>query len=145
MALGDRVSRVAQALTVNLNQADNTVLLTFTASKPIMIQRFAVIANAAVGLLAPMVLKLRILPIATGVVADLGLERLSKATASARGAGIFKDLETPVNGQRINAGDTVVVTSSVPAGGISTGDVSLEYWELPFAGSEIDAWVASTT
>ena len=142
MSLGNRESRVVQALAVNFNQAANTVLLTFVASKPIMIQRFAAIGDAAAGLLAAMVLKLRIIPIATGAVADLGTERLN-GVVRARGLGIYKDLSTPPGGRVINAGDTVVIAVSTIAGAVSTGDVSLEYWELPFAGTENDAFIES--
>jgi hypothetical protein len=92
MSLEDRESQVAQALGVDLNSAADIALLTFVASKPISIQRFGVIANAAAGLLAPSVLKLRTIPIATGVAADFGTDLL-QSEVKARGEGI--DLPPP--------------------------------------------------
>lgn len=143
MSLANRESRVVTAAAANLNQAANTILLTFIASKPIMIQRFAVVPDAALGLLAAMRLKLRLTPVTTGTAADLGTDILVGAV-KARGLGIFKDITGPANGLRVDAGDTVTVTVSVDAGAASTGDVSLEYWELPFAGTEISDWSEST-
>ena len=142
MSLGNRESRVVHALAANLNQAANTILLTFVASKPIMIQRFAVISDAAAGLFAAMQLKLRLTPIATGVAADLGTDVLIGAV-KARGLGIYKDVTGPANGLRVNAGDTVTIAVAVISGAAGTGDVSLEYWELPFAGDEIVSWSKS--
>ena len=143
MSLENRESRVVNALNVNLNQAANVILLTFVASKPIQIQRFAVVGNAAAGLLAAMRLKLRITPVTSGTPADLGTDILVGAV-KARGLGIFKDISATPNGLRVDAGDTVTVAVSVDAGATSTGDVSLEYWELPFAGTEISDWSEST-
>lgn len=138
MSLEDRESKVVYAAAANLNQAANTVLLTFIAMKPVMLQRHGVIADAAAGLLAPSELKLRLTPVATGVAADIAGSQLDTDVARARGVGVYKDLSSEV---RVDAGDTVTIAVAVDAGGVSTGHVSLEYWELPFAGDEIDAWV----
>jgi len=140
MSLENRESRVVFNRGQNLNAVANSNLLIFAVSKPIMIQRFAVISDAAAGLLAPMVLKLRITSI--GVTSDLGTDLLN-GVALAQGLGIYKDITGPPNGLRVNAGDIVSIAVSVPAGGVSTGDISLEYWELPFAGQEITAFRAS--
>lgn len=142
MSLENRESSVVNALNANFNQALNVILLTFVASKPIMIQRFAVVGNSANGLLAAMRLKLRLTPVTTGVAADLGTDVLVGAVKT-RGLGIYKDVSTP-GGLRVDAGDTVTVAVSVDAGAASTGDVSMEYWELPFAGAEITDWAKST-
>jgi len=133
MSVANRESRVVGASGVNLNAVVNQGLLEFVANKPITIQRFAVIANAAQGLLAPMVLRLRIRKIRVGFSVDLGTDLLNGA-ALAEGFGIYKDITAPL---RIDAGDSVFIAIAVPAGGVSTGNVSLEYWELPFSGAEI--------
>ena len=135
------LTKVAYAASANLNGAANTALLTFVAAKPIAIHRFGVIAAAAEGLLSPMRLKCRITPAKTGTVADIaGAGVLDPGGARARGIGVFKTVTSPVV---INAGDTVTVTVDTAAGATSTGHVFLEYGELPFAGNEISAFVAS--
>ena len=133
----DRKTNVVTAANANLNQAENTVLLTYVASKPILLHRFGVVANAAQGLLAAMRLKMRIVPVATGTAADIteaGV--LNPGGAVARGLGVYKDVEDRV---LINAGDTVTVAVSTDAGGTSTGNVFLEFRELPFSGEAIEA------
>ncbi len=142
MSLENRESRVVTATAVNFNQAQNTVLLTYVASKPIMIQRFAAVGNASQGLLAAMDLKLRLTPVTSGTAADLGTDVLIGAV-KARGLGIYKDISGPANGLRVDAGDTVTITVETIAGATSTGDVSLQFWELPFAGVEIADWSES--
>lgn len=141
MSEEDRVSRVENAVLVNLNLAQNTASLTFVASVPIKLQRFGVIGGTPNGLLAPLQLKLRTIPIATGVVADLGTDILGGG-ALARGLGRFKNVTGDVV---IAAGDTVIVAIETPAGGVDIGEVHLEFWELPFSGPNISAFVESTT
>lgn len=137
--LGD--TKVVTARAQNLNQAANTVLLTYTASKPCRLHRFGVVGDAAEGLLAAMRLKMRLTPIDTGVAADLTAAGvLNPGGAKARGLGVYKDAE---DNEVINAGDTITVAIDTPAGGISTGNVSLEIVELPFAGTEIADWSQS--
>lgn len=129
----DRSTRVEYAAAANLNQAQNTVLLTFVAIKPVRIHRFGVIADAAAGLLAASDLKLRHVPVATGTAADISGAVLNSAVV-ARGSGLMKTLTTR---EVIPAGDTVTVAVETSAGGTSTGHVFLEVEELPFAGSNI--------
>ena len=124
----NRDTFVAGAQAVNLNQAQNTVLFTFNANKTVIIHRYGVIADAAAGLLAPMDLKLRSIPIATGTAADLANTQLNGA-AKARGLGIVK---TMTERHVVTEGDAVVIAVETAAGGVSTGDVWIEYSEEPF-------------
>lgn len=132
---------VKGATGVNLNQSANTVLMTLVAHKPLLLQRFGVIADASEGLLAAMRLKMRKTTIADGTVADLtGMGTLDPGGTKARGKGVYKDAEDYV---RVDAGDKVTIAVDTSAGGTSTGDVFIEYIELPFSGSGIDAFSAS--
>lgn len=141
MSLENRVIRVITALNVNLALAQNVILFTFTPSQPIMIQRFTAIGDAAAGLLAPTRLKLRLIPATTGVPEDLGSDILVSA-AKGRGLGIYKDVTTP-GGLRVDAGDAIAMAIEVTSGGVSSADVSIHYWGLPFAGAEIADWSKS--
>ena len=141
MSLEDRESLVVIATNVNLALAQNVAMLTFITSKPIMIQRFGAIANAAAGLLAPTRLKLRLAPATTGTAVDLGTDILVSA-AKARGLGIYKNVTTP-GGLRVDAGDEVQIAIEVTSGGVSSADVWIHYWNLPFAGVEIADWSES--
>lgn len=141
MSLSDRVIKVYTFLNANLALAQNTLLFTFTPTQPIMIQRFTVVGDAAVGLLEPTRLKLRLIPATTGVPEDLGTDRLVSAV-KARGLGIYKDITTP-GGLRVDAGDAVGFAIEVTSGGVSSADVSIHYWGLPFAGVEIADWSKS--
>lgn len=126
---------------VNLNQSENTVLLTVVARKPILLYRFGVIADAAEGLLDAMVLKMRKVDISDGSKSDLtGMGNLTPDGAKGRGVGVFKDAEDYV---RIDAGDKVEIAIDTAAGGTSTGDVFAEYVELPFSGTEINHYEES--
>lgn len=137
--LGD--TKVVTATAQNLNQAANTVLLTYVASKPCRLHRFGVVGDAAEGLLAAMRLKMRLVPIDTGVAEDLAAAgTLNPGEAKARGLGVYKDAE---DNEVIDAGDTITVAIDTAAGGTSTGNVFLEIVELPFAGTEIDDWSKS--
>lgn len=134
-------TRVEGDTNVNLNQSSNTTLLTVVAHKPMLLQRFGVIADASQGLLAAMRLKMRTTPIATGTTADITeMGTLNPGEAKDRGEGVYKDAEDTV---RIDAGDSVEIAVDTSAGGTSTGDVFIEYVELPFAGTEIDAFSVS--
>ncbi len=133
----NRDSFVVGAQGVNLNQAANTVLLTFTAKKTAILRRYGVIADAAAGLLAPMDLKLRTVPIATGTAADIANTTLN-GVARARGLGIVKTLSERVV---VTEGDDVTIAIAVAAGGVSTGDVWLEYAEEPFNVEESTRYV----
>lgn len=137
MSLEDRESIVVNAAGVDLNQAQNVVLLTFVASKPIQLHRHSVIADAAAGLLAPTQLKLRVVPIATGVAADIADTVLTPGV-QARGVGVYRTIGAPEAQPRIQAGDTVTIAVETDAGGASTADVALEFWELPANGDEWD-------
>lgn len=129
----DRSTKVVYAAGANLNQAQNTVLLTFIAAKPVRLHRFGVVANAAEGLLAASDLKLRRVPVATGTAADIAGAVLNGAV-KARGFGIAKTLTSR---EIIPAGDTVTVAVETAAGAASTGHVFLEVEELPFVGANV--------
>jgi len=136
-----QLTKVAGALNQNLNSAQNTALLTFVAHKPIVLHRFGVMANAAAGILSPMRLKLRLTPVATGTAADIsGVGNLNPGAARARGVGVYKTVGDDVT---VQAGDTITLCVETAAGGTSTGDVWLEYAELPFSGTPIAPYVAS--
>lgn len=128
-------NKVVYAANANLNQAENTVLLTFIAIRPVNLIRFGANANSANGILAATRLKLRETPLSTGTAADISGSTLNPGALIARGNGVYKDLESRVE---IDAGDTVTIAVSTDAGGASTADVWLEYQEEPFAGSRID-------
>ena len=125
----DRQTVSVYAAAANLNQAQNTVLLTFKAVRPVRLHRFGVVADAAAGLLAPMDLKLRKTPVATGTAADIDGAVLNGAV-KARGFGLVKTLTS--REEIVLAGDTVTIAVETAAGGTSTGDVFLEYEPLPF-------------
>jgi hypothetical protein len=129
----DRTTRVVYAVGQNLNQAQNTVLLSFYAMKPVRLHRFGVIADAAEGLLAAGDLKLRRTPIATGTAADITGAVLNGAV-KARGFGLMKTLTTR---EVVTAGDLVTLAVEVAAGATSTGRVFLEYEEYPFGGTNV--------
>lgn len=124
----DRSTVSVYAATANFNQAQNTVLLTFVATRPVRLHRFGAISAAAEGLLAAMDLKLRLTPSATGTVADISGAVLNGAVV-ARGSGLVKTLATR---EEIAVGDTVTLTVETNAGAASTGHVFLEYEPLPF-------------
>lgn len=136
----NRDTFVLGANAANFNQAANTVLFTFTARKSAVIHRFGAIADAATGLLAAMVLKLRIVPQATGVAADLAGTTLNGAV-KARGFGIVKSLEQR---HSITAGDEVTIAVSTDAGAASTGDVWIEFAEESFVVAELSQYAEST-
>lgn len=125
-----RYTLIEGAAAANLNQAQNTVLLTLRVFRPMIIRRFGVVADAAAGLLAPMDLKLRYIPGSTGTAADITGAVLNGAV-KARGFGLVKTLETRV-GNTYVPGDEVVLAVETAAGGTSTGDVWIEYEPLPF-------------
>lgn len=141
MSLSNREVRVITALNVNLALAQDTILFTFTPSQPIMIQRFTAVGDAAAGLLAATRLKLQLIPATTGAPADLGTDILVSAV-KARGFGIYKNITTP-GGLRVDAGDAIALAIEVTSGGVSSADVSIHYWALPFAGVEIADWSKS--
>lgn len=122
-------TKVEYAANANLNQAQNTALLTYIAMKPCVIQRFGVMANSANGLLAANELKVRVAPAVTGTAADSAVGTLDVAANRTRGVIVYKDAEARVE---VAAGDTITVCSEVAAGGTSTGDVFLEIQELSF-------------
>ena len=136
-----QLTKIALAVAANLNQAANTALLTFTVTKPVEIRRFGVVADSANGLLAASVLKMRKLPAATGTAADVTGAVLTTGAVVARGFGIYRTLATRVTGV---PGDKFTVAVSTDAGGASTGEVFIEYEELPFAGSPIDNMTEKT-
>jgi hypothetical protein len=125
----DRTTVSVYAANVNLNQAQNTALLTFKAVRTVRLHRFGVVADAAAGLLAPMDLKLRLTPVATGTAADISGAVLNGAV-KARGYGLVKTLSS--REEIVLAGDTVTIAVETAAGGTSTGDVFLEYEPLSF-------------
>lgn len=137
------LTKIAKAEAVNLNQAQNTALLTFTVIKPIRVQRFGVIADAAEGLLAANVLKLRQAPGETGTAADITDETLTVGAVIARGSGAYKTVGSPRT--QYSPGDQIIIAVETAAGGTSTGDVFIEYAELPFAGSLIDNMTEKTS
>lgn len=144
MGVIKRETRIEGSNGVNFNQAQNTVLHTFTARGPSRIKRFGAIADSANGLLAAMDLKLRLVPQATGTAADIANTQLNGAVR-ARGQGIYKSVGvagTPV--ADVQAGDEVTIAVETTAGAASTGDVWIEYEELPFVGSLVTNYVAST-
>lgn len=113
--------------TADLNGAPNAVLHTYVFAKPGIVRRFGVVADGAPGLLAPMRLKLRRSPAATGTAADIPGTQLG-GPARARGFGYVKTLG---NREEFKPGDVVTVCIDVAAGGTSTGRVWVEIEPLP--------------
>lgn len=139
----DRQTTTAVAAAANLNQAQNTVLLTLRPMRPVRVHRFGVVADAAAGLLAPMDLKLRKVPVNTGTAADITGAVLNGAV-KARGFGLVKTLETRV-GEDYLPGDEITLCVETAAGGTSTGDVFIEYEELPFQVASLSNIAEETT
>lgn len=135
MSIGLGVSTTYQARAVNLNQAEDTVLLEVYAVKPFTVIRYSVMADSANGLLAANELRLR-KTTAAGATADIADTDLDVVSNRAQGVIVYKTLTTRVD---VAAGETLIVASKVAAGGTSTGDVGLEVIEHPFSGSNIPA------
>jgi len=125
-----------------LNQAANTVLLTFTATAPAVITGFGAVADSANGLLAAGVLKLRSVPLATGTAADISGETLTFGAVAARGNGYFKRASSRIE---VQAGDEVTLAVSTDSGAASTADVWIEYEEQPFVGADISNYTEKTS
>lgn len=124
---------------VDLNVAEDTVLLERYFPSGGVVRRYGVVADSANGLLAANELRLRIAPATApqtpvDVATDDGGNICSLDVASARVAGVpvYVDLKLTVA-----PGETVIVASKVAAGGTSTGNVFLEFAEEPFAGAAI--------
>lgn len=137
----DRETQVDFSAAANLNQAENTVLHTLRVMRPMRIHRFGVVADAAEGLLAASVLKLRKIPVGTGTAADITGAVLNSAVKT-RGNGICKTLGTREDD--FDIGDEVVIAVSTSAGAASTGDVFIEYEPLPFQVTQLDNMAEST-
>ncbi len=140
MAMGLNAQyRVDQVAGANLNQAEDTVLLSaiyFPAGG--FIRRYGVVAEAAEGLLAPNELRLRSSTDGGATYADLATNddgtnaELDVVSARARGVPVYKDV-----GITVDPNTLVVVASKVAAGGTSTGRVWIEYQTEPFNGTNI--------
>jgi hypothetical protein len=127
------------ANSVNLNQAEDTVLLERYFPSGGVVRRYGVVADAAEGLLAANELRLRIAPATApqtpaDVATDDGGNVCSLDVVSNRVAGVLVYVDTQVT---VEPGETVIVASKVAAGGTSTGNVILEFQEEPFNGSAI--------
>lgn len=133
MSIGLGVTETYQALSQNLNQAEDTALLTVYAVKPFVIQRYSVMADASEGLLAANELRLR-KTTRGGTTADITGTDLDVAENRARGVIVYKDMTSRIT---IEAGETLIVASKVAAGATSTGDIGLEVVPLPFSGGNI--------
>jgi hypothetical protein len=125
------------ANSVNLNQAEDTVLLERYFPSGGVVRRYGVVGDATEGLLAVNELRLRISPATApqtpvDVATDDGGNICSLDVASARVAGVlvYVDLQLTVD-----PGETIIVASKVAAGGTSTGNVFLEFAEEPFNGN----------
>ena len=138
----DRQTLVEGSAAANLNQAQNTVLHTLRVLRPLRVHRFGVVADAAAGLLAPMDLKLRHVPVATGTAADISGAVLN-GQAKARGFGLVKTLASREDD--FDIGDEITLCIETAAGGTSTGDVFIEYEPLPFQVASIDNIAEETT
>lgn len=124
---------------VDLNVAEDTVLLERYFPSGGVVRRYGVVGDSANGLLAVNELRLRLAPATApqtpvDVATDDGGNICSLDVVSARAAGvaIYVDLQLTVD-----PGETVIVASKVAAGAASTGNVFLEFAEEPFAGSAI--------
>lgn len=127
----------ATANSVNLNQAEDTILLERYFPSGGVVRRYGVVGDAVEGLLAANELRLRVAPATApqtpaDVATDDGGNICSLDVASARVAGVqvYVDLQLT-----IDPGETVIVASKVAAGGTSTGNVWLEFTEEPYAGT----------
>lgn len=127
------------ANSVNLNQAEDTILLKRYFPSGGVVRRYGVVADSANGLLAVNELRLRIAPATApqtpaDVATDDGGNICSLDVASARSAGVPIYVNTQVT---VDPGETVIIASKVAAGGTSTGNVWLDFEEEPFNGSAI--------
>jgi len=138
----DRKKLYATGANVNLNQAQNTALVTFIAPSPVVITGFGAIADSANGLLAASVLKLRQAPAETGTAADISDETLTFGAAAGRGEGYFKRASARIE---VEAGDSIILASETAAGGTSTGNLWIEYEPQSFVGSLIDNYTEKTS
>jgi len=138
----DRTTVTVVAAAANLNQAQNTVLLTLDLLRPARIHRFGVVADSANGLLAAGDLKLRKTPVLTGTIADIAGAVLN-GQVKTRGLGLVKTLTT--REVFALAGDKVTLTVEVDAGGASTGHVFIEYEPQPFVVANIANVAEETT
>jgi hypothetical protein len=119
---------------VNLNQAEDTVLLERYFPSGGFVRRYGVVGDASEGLLAANELRLRVAPATApqtpaDVATDDGDNIVSLDVASARAAGVMVYVDL---GLTILPGETVIVASKVAAGATSTGNVFLEFQEEPF-------------
>ena len=124
---------------VNLNQAEDTVLLERYFPAGGFIRRYGVVGDASEGLLAVNELRLRVAPATApqtpvDVATDDAGNICSLDVASARSAGVIVYVDL---GLTVQPGETVIVASKVAAGGTSTGNVFLEFAEQPFNGTAI--------
>lgn len=124
---------------VNLNQAEDTVLLERYFPSGGIVRRYGVVGDSANGLLAANELRLRVAPATApqtpaDVDEDDGGNICSLDVASNRSAGVIVYVDTRIT---VAPGETVIVASKVAAGGTSTGNVFLEFSEEPFAGTSI--------
>ena len=125
------------ANSVDLDVAEDTVLLERYFPSGGVVRRYGVVADASEGLLAANELRLRVAPATApqtpaDVATDDGGNVCSLDVVSARAAGVlvYVDLQLTVE-----PGETVIVASKVAAGATSTGNVFLEFAEEPFNGA----------
>lgn len=132
----ETLTSVMANVTTDFNQAQNTVLQTFLATKAFTVRRYGCVAGAAQGLLAAMRLKLRKTPVLTGTAADVTGTILVGAV-KARGFGIVKTLGRDAAAVVFLPGDTLTVCVEVAAGGASTGGVWVEVVPLTWQTAQI--------
>lgn len=135
MSIGLGVTKIETVRGANLNQAADTVLLTYAANKPCRIQRYGAIGDSSNGIPSATRLKLRERNMSDGSVSDLSdVGTLNPGAALSQGQMVYKDAENRVY---VDAGDEIILAIHTDAGGVSTANVWLEVEELPFVGSRI--------
>lgn len=118
----------AVAGAVNLNQAANTLLVSFYLLAGGYIRRLIVVAEAAAGLLAPGVLKLSYSLDGGATFVDVTGATLTHG-ARARGIPVYRNFDLAL--ARIPAGALVAVRVSTDSGGASTARLIVEVQPEP--------------
>lgn len=124
---------------VDLNVAEDTVLLERHFPSGGVVRRYGVVGDSANGLKAANELRLRVAPVTApqtpvDVATDDGGNLCALDVVSDRSAGVIIYVDTQLT---VDPGETVIVASKVAAGAASTGNVFLEFAEEPFNGAAV--------
>lgn len=121
--------RTEQLAAANLNQAANTVLLSFyTPALGMLVRRIWLVAEAAAGILAPCVLKLSYSIDGGATFVDVTGATVTPG-ARARGILVYRNFTARY---AIPTGALVAIRVSTDSGGAGTARLGLDYEPQPF-------------